>query len=68
MSKELPFIVHCVEGYKHEKGMTGKEVMKLFNEYSIFEYIQRFYESLHVTGIRYIIEDIDLYIKSKKTA
>ena len=33
-----------VEKYKHYKGMTGKEVMKLFNQYSVCEYIQSFYE------------------------
>ena len=41
MSKELPFIVLCVEEYKNNKGMTGKEVMDLFNKYSVFEYINR---------------------------
>ena len=44
MSKELPFMVLCVEEYKNQKGMTGKEVMTLFNKYSVCEYIQDFYE------------------------
>ena len=68
MSKELPFIVLCVEEYKHQKGMTGKEVIDLFNKYSVCEYIQSFYEVLHITGTRYIVNDIDLYIKSRQTA
>ena len=68
MSKELPFIVFCVEEYKNQKGMTGKEVMTLFNKYSVCEYIKSFYEALHTTGPKYIVDDIDLYIKSRQTA
>ena len=67
MSKELPFMIHCVEEYKNQKGMTGKEVMTLFNQYSVCEYIQTFYEALHTMGVRCIIHDIDLYIKSKQS-
>lgn len=66
MSKELPFLVLCVEEYKNQKKMTGKEVMALFNQYSVCEYIRDFYEVLHTTGTRYIINDIDLYIKSRQ--
>lgn len=48
--------------------MTGKGVMNLFNKYSVCEYIQDFYEVLYITGIKYIVNDIDLYIKSRQTA
>ena len=68
MSKELPFIVLCVEEYKHHKQMTGKEVIDLFNKYSVCEYIRDFYEVLHTTGTRYMIDDIDEYIRSRQTA
>ena len=68
MSKELPFIVLCVEEYKNNKGLSGKEVMDLFNKYSVCEYIKSFYEVLDTTGTKYIINDIDLYIKSRQTA
>ena len=64
MSRELPFMILCIEEYKHYKGMTGKEVMTLFNKYSVCEYIRSFYEVLHTTGTRYIVNDIDVYIKS----
>lgn len=68
MSKELPFIILCIEEYKIQKGMTGKDVLKLFNQYSVCEYIKSFYEVLHTTGTRYIVNDIDLYIKSRQIA
>lgn len=65
MSKELPFIIYCIEEYKNQKQMTGKEVIRLFNKYAVIEYIRSFYEALHVTGNKYIVNDIDLYIKSR---
>lgn len=67
MSKELAFMVLCVEEYKNQKEMSGKDVMNLFNRYSVFEYIQDFYEVLHTTGVKYIVDDIDLYIKSRQS-
>lgn len=68
MSKELPFMILCVEEYKNQKGMTGKDVMNLFNRYSVCEYIKDFYEVLHTIGTRYIVDDIDLYIRSQKVS
>ena len=64
MSKELPFIVLCIEEYKNRKNLSGKAVIELFKKYSVIEYITSFYESLHTTGINYIINDIDEYIKN----
>lgn len=46
--------------------MTGREVIDLFNKYSVCQYIQSFYESLHTTGANYIVDDIDSYIQSRK--
>lgn len=66
MSKEIPFIIYCIEEYKSRKGMTGREVIDLFNKYSVCQYIQLFYESLHTTGANYIVDDIDSYIQSRK--
>lgn len=65
MSKELPFIIYCIEEYKNQKNLTGKEVMALFNRYSVCDYIRSFYEVLHTTGNKYIVNDIGLYIKSR---
>ncbi len=64
MSKELAFIIHCIEEYKIHKNMSGKEVIALFNKYMVCDYIRNFYEALHTTGVKYIVNDIDLYIKS----
>ena len=64
MSKELPFMVLCVEEYKNQKQISGQDVMNFFMKYSVCEYIKDFYEVLHTTGTKYIVNDIDLYIRS----
>lgn len=66
MSKEISFIIYCIEEYKSRKGMTGREVIDLFDKYSVCQYIQLFYDSLHTTGANYIVDDIDSYIQSRK--
>lgn len=68
MNKELQFIIYCIEEYKNAKNLTGKEIINLFEKYHLYEYIKDFYEVLHVTGPKYIVEDIDLYIKSCQDA
>lgn len=68
MSKEMPFIIICIEEYKNNKEMTGKEVIDLFNKYSVCEYIKSFYDVLHTTGSKYIINDIDSYIEIRQNA
>lgn len=68
MSETLQFKTFCFEMYKAEKGMTGVTAQELFEKYKVFEYLDTFYGVLHSTGYRYIIEDIDIYIKSRQTA
>ncbi|GCD11584.1 hypothetical protein Ctaglu_32070 [Clostridium tagluense] len=46
--------------------MTGKAALKVFNDYNVFGYIKSFYDVLHSTGQDYIVEDIDIYISSRR--
>lgn len=66
MTKELPFVIYCIEEYKNSKNMSGKEVLELFDRYSVCDYIREFYDVLHTTGPRYFIDDIDAYIESRR--
>ena len=65
MSKEMNFIIFCMESYKVHKSLTGKEVLKLFTENGVFDYIREFYDVLHTTGEGYINNDIDIYLKAR---
>lgn len=39
---------------------------KIFDEYGVYEYIKKYFESLHTMGDDYIVQDIDDYISSLK--
>lgn len=62
MSREGKFLIHCIECYRLAKKTSGAAVAELFARYGLFDYIMRYFESLHTTGPRYIVEDIDAYI------
>ena len=62
MSKESTFLVYCMEIQKRARGLSGKQVYSLFEEYGLFEFVIDFYELLHVHGEAYILRDIDARI------
>jgi hypothetical protein len=51
-----------MECYREAKGLSGREVSQLFARYGLYDYVTRYFESLHTTGVKYIVEDIDEYI------
>ena len=68
MSKEMKFVVFCLESYKRYRNMSGKDVIELFEDYGVFDYITEFYDILHTTGEQYINNDIDIYLKARGAA
>ncbi|MCL1828824.1 MAG: DUF3791 domain-containing protein [Oscillospiraceae bacterium] len=67
MSVEGKFLVYCLEIYRREKKMTGEQVIGLFQQYSIIDYVMSCYEALHTTGWQYTVEDIDLFIEARQS-
>lgn len=68
MSKEMIFAVFCLESYKDYRNLSGREVVKIFTRYGVFDYLREFYDILHSTGHNYIIHDIDIYLSSRGMA
>ena len=66
MNGNAEFIAYCLEEYKAANGMTGKEVIALFTEYNIIDYIVSCYGALHTMGGLAIAEDIDSLIAGMK--
>lgn len=66
MDRTIDFEVFCLESYKQAHNLTGKEVLRVFNDNKVFDYIKSFYDVLHSTGQGYIVEDIDVYIKARQ--
>jgi len=56
------FLVYVIEEFKHLEKKKIKEVIKLFSEYNIFDYILQHYVVLHTMGGRAIVDEINLYI------
>ena len=50
--------MYCIEIYKTACKLNGKQIIQLFNQYEIPQYIVNSYGALHTTGPEYIIEDI----------
>jgi len=67
MSAEGKFLVYCIETYKAAKNLTGKQVIELFAQYEVIDYIMSCYEALHTTSLDYIIEDIDLFVEARQS-
>lgn len=61
MSKESDFLIYCMERYRYFKGLSGADVAKTFDEYGIYRYITRYFESLHTMGDHCIVQDIDVF-------
>jgi len=65
MSETGKFMIFCIEQYRAAKGLDGKTVMELFVKYSVLDYISNSFGALHTTGTKYIINDIDEFIKTR---
>ncbi|MCL2232311.1 MAG: DUF3791 domain-containing protein [Treponema sp.] len=67
MDNTTKFIVYCVEIYKTAYKLSGKQVMQLFTQYGILDYLVDCYDALHTTGPEYIIEDIAGLIEERRS-
>ena len=67
MPEVVKFKAFCLERYKYEHNMKGKDVFRLFKEYGVLDYIGSFYDVLHTFGAQYIVSDIDEFIAVRKT-
>lgn len=66
MSETLKFKTFCIESYKQAHNISGLEAVELFNSFGVLEYINSFFDILHTTGQKYIVNDIDEYILARK--
>ena len=67
MSDIAHFKVFCLERYKSEHHMKGKEAFRLFKEYGVLDCLSSFYDVLHSFGDKYIVADIDEFIATRQT-
>ncbi len=63
MSKEMRFVIFCIESYRAHRSMSGRDAAELFLKYDAFGYIRDNYDVLHTVGYQYINEDLDRYFE-----
>jgi hypothetical protein len=54
----IDFITYCIEEYKEQENLTGREVIDLFARYDLISYIKPAYNALRVMGGAAIIGGI----------
>ena len=67
MSDTAQFKVFCLERYKSEHSMKGKDAVRLFKEYGVLDYLGSFFCVLHTLGDKCIVQDIDSFIEARKS-
>jgi hypothetical protein len=63
MNDKIDFMVYCIEEFKENEKLTGKEAIELFNRYDVISYIRSAYDALHVMGGTAITDDIKHFIE-----
>lgn len=53
------FISFCIEQYMNEKNINEDEVMSIFSENNILDYLNEHYEVLHTQSRQWLIAEID---------
>ncbi len=60
------FVAFCIEEYGAAKGMTGEQVLDLFSQYGVTDYLSKCFEPLHTQGRQWLMEEIDEFIHIRK--
>lgn len=53
------FISFCIEQYMNEKDVNEDEVISIFSEHNILDYLNEHYEVLHTQSRQWLIAEID---------
>ena len=66
MNPTQTFIIFCLEAYKNNKKMKGKDALSEFKKYRVFDFLSDFYDILHTKSMKYIVDEINEFIKNRK--
>ena len=62
---EIWFLASCVELYKDEKGLSGREAYHYLRKTGAVKFIIDCWDGLHMTSPQYIIDSIDEFIETR---
>lgn len=60
------FVSFCIEEYGAAKGVSGTQVLDLFSEYGVVDYLCKCFEVLHTQGGQWLIDEIDEFIATRR--
>ena len=60
------FLSFCIEQFKNEKHLSGKESADMLERYGVLDYLAEHYEMLHTQSRQWLMEDIDEYIALRR--
>ena len=65
--EELLFVAFCIEMYARRHGMDGGDVLRLFDENGVCDFLVDCYDPLHSQDREYILDEIELFMKGAAT-
>ena len=65
-SKVLLFKMFCIENYREAKKKSAEEILLLFSNHGVLEFLNDNFEMLHTQDTEYILDTITTYINKKK--
>ena len=60
---ELLFVSFCIEMYARRHGIDGGDVLRLFDEKGVCDFLVDCYDPLHSQDREYILDEIELFLK-----
>lgn len=60
------FLSFCIEQYKNEKHLSGRDAMDVLERYGVLDYLAEHYEMLHTQSRQWLMEDIEEYIALRR--
>jgi hypothetical protein len=63
---EVWFLASCIELYKDEKGISGREAYRRLRDTGALNFVIDCWEGLHMTGPAYIVDSIDEYVRTHR--
>lgn len=63
--KRMEFISLCIETFKIKYKKSGQNVLELFDDYGVTEFLEEGYDMLHSQSIQYTMEEIDMYLRNR---
>ena len=66
MSREADYLVFAAEQYRFAKGLTGAQLVDLFERYGVAKFIMDSFELFQIESEKNMIAAVDEFIESQK--